>query len=536
MEEIRIDTMHPEQNQIPDQVLEETPPKKTFFQKIAFILLDNERKTEVASEIIEDSNFGKLYRLQVILSVIICSLGLLINSVPVIIGAMLIAPILKPIKIIAFATSTGNGSLYNKWLKISWLTIILTIAIAWAITKMTPVATLTPEIFARISPTIIDLFIALVWGIIAFLSLWFKKLWEGIAGVAMATALIPPLCVTGVGISFLSIEITKGSFLLFLTNFVTIVFVWIIIFYAFGFFATNKKGKKHSIESIFLTIITIILILTPLTQSMRNIADDIKTKQTIENVSNEFLANINKWIEIEKTSYQIQDNDTLRISTTIAVPSATPITEKHKNELSQMLALATQKSVNLDINIVNVSSVLIEKKEELTKDQQLQKKIQEYVQANTGMVIIESKIAYNPTPLVYLNLIWGEKNSKEIIEIDIETLSKEILWTGTNVLILWQQKNNKEEEKQETTIYQEIEKFIRENIYEKIYIDTLSIEKQSVGETGELLNIDINVRSATNTKEIQNNIQNIKQQLEDTYKKTVNFKVSTIAISEMIVE
>jgi len=70
-----------------------------------------------------------------------------------------------------------------------------------------------------------------------------------------------------------------------------------------------------------------------------------------------------------------------------------------------MLALATQKSVNLDINIVNVSSVLIEKKSEITKDQQLQKEIEEYVKVNTGMVIIESKIAYNPTPLVYINVI-----------------------------------------------------------------------------------------------------------------------------------
>jgi dihydroorotate dehydrogenase len=138
---------------------------------------------------------------------------------------------------------------------------------------------------------------------------------------------------------------------------------------------------------------------------MRNIADDIETKQTIENVSDEFLANINEGIEIEKIAYQLQDNNTLRISTTIDVPSATPITEKHKNELSQMLALATEKSVSLDINIVNVSSVLIERKEEITKDKQLQEQIEAYVKENTGMIILESKIAYNPTPLVYLNLI-----------------------------------------------------------------------------------------------------------------------------------
>lgn len=397
---------------------------------------------------------------------------------------------------------------------------------------MTPVATLTPEIFARISPTIIDLFIALVWGIIAFLSLWFKKLWEGVAGVAMATALIPPLCVTGVGISFLSMEITKGSFLLFLTNFVTIVFVWIVIFYAFGFFATNKKGKKHSIESIFLTIITIILILTPLTQSMRNIADDIKTKQTIENVSNKFLANINKWIEIEKTSYQIQDNDTLRISTTIAVPSATPITEKHKNELSQILALATQKSVNLDINIVNVSSVLIEKKEEITKDQQLQRKIEEYIKTYTGITIIESKIAYNPAPLVYINLFSERENIKGKIENNTELLSKEILGTGTKTLILRQQINGDQEQKEKIAYYQEIETYIKEKLPTNIYIENITIEKK-VNEEEEFFLVNIKIKSSLWAKEVQNTLKNIQQKLEGTYPNQFKIQASVVPLNEI---
>ncbi|MBU0625927.1 DUF389 domain-containing protein [Patescibacteria group bacterium] len=64
------------------------------------------------------------------------------------------------------------------------------------VTYFTPLAKLTPEIASRISPTLIDLFIALASGIIAFLSLGYKKLRENLAGVAMATALIPPLCVT----------------------------------------------------------------------------------------------------------------------------------------------------------------------------------------------------------------------------------------------------------------------------------------------------------------------------------------------------
>lgn len=511
------------------------PAKKTFFQKIAVILLDNERKNEVAQEIIEDSNFGKLYRLQLLLSVIICSLWLLINSIPVIIGAMLIAPILKPIKIIAFATATGNGHMYNKGLKISIFSILVSIAIAIIITKITPLATLTPEIYSRISPTIIDLVIALAGGTIAFLSLWFKKLWEWIAWVAMATALIPPLCVTGIGINFLSMEITKWSFLLFLTNFVVIILVGIIIFYAFGFFPTNKKGQKHSIESIFLTVVIVILIITPLTQSMKEITNNIKTKQTIENVTNEFLGNINKKIEIEKISYQTQDDDILRIRATIDVPSTTPITEQQKNDLSKILALSTEKSVNLDLNIVNISSALIEKKEEISNDEVFQKQIQEYIKTYTGITIIESKIAYNPAPLVYMNLFSEKESIKEKVENDIEVLSKETLWTGAKILILRQKENGKEEQQQQIIYYQNIKNFIQENFNGTTYIDSFEVEKNET-ETIVILTITIGIRSTLNTKEIQNYITNIKKELEANHPEKFTFKVHTTTISEISVE
>ena len=62
-----------EETQLPIQEQQEIKPKRTFFQKIAFILLDDERKTEVAGEIIEDGKIGKVYRLQIILSGIICT-------------------------------------------------------------------------------------------------------------------------------------------------------------------------------------------------------------------------------------------------------------------------------------------------------------------------------------------------------------------------------------------------------------------------------------------------------------------------------
>lgn len=268
---------------------------------------------------------------------------------------------------------------------------------------------------------------------------------------------------------------------------------------------------------------------------MKSIADDINTKQKIEKVTDEFFWNINKKIEIEKISYQIQDNETLRINATIDVPSTTPITEKQKNDLSKILALSTQKSVNLDLNIVNISSALIEKKEEISNDEKVQQSIVEYIKAYTGMTIIESKIAYNPTPLVYLNIFWEHENIKEKIENDIEIISKEILWTGTNILVLWQQKNDKEEQQQQIAHYQEIKKFIQENLQSNIYINTFDIEKKTIY-TWESIIITMEIQSALDNQTVQNQLQKIKDKLKETYQESYVFKVNFITISEIAIK
>ena len=84
---------------------------------------------------------------------------------------MLIAPILLPIKTLAFAISTGNKQMYRKGLQYIFLSIIIGIATAALVSYLTPLDRLSTEITSRISPTLVDLFIALASGVIAFLSL-----------------------------------------------------------------------------------------------------------------------------------------------------------------------------------------------------------------------------------------------------------------------------------------------------------------------------------------------------------------------------
>lgn len=81
-------------------------PQHPFFDRIAFLLLSDTRKAAVAEKVLDDLYTGRLFWAELILSSIIATLGLLTNSTAVVIGAMLIAPILRPIQAIAFSVST----------------------------------------------------------------------------------------------------------------------------------------------------------------------------------------------------------------------------------------------------------------------------------------------------------------------------------------------------------------------------------------------------------------------------------------------
>ncbi|MBU0625928.1 hypothetical protein KKH82_00355 [Patescibacteria group bacterium] len=177
-------------------------------------------------------------------------------------------------------------------------------------------------------------------------------------------------------------EIAQGSMLLFLTNIIAIILVGIIIFFAFGFFATNNKGQKRSLSTIIITVLMIVAISIPLTNSMKSIANDMQMTKTIEQTTKDFIHNLNEEITIKKSEYQNLETDTIRINTTIEVPDTMIITQEHKNDLSKVLAASTKKSVELDLNIVTLSSIYIEQAIEATQEEVIQDlvntKIKEY--------------------------------------------------------------------------------------------------------------------------------------------------------------
>lgn len=196
-------------------------------------------------------------------AIIVASIGLNMNSTAVIIGAMLISPLMGPINGMGYSIATYNMHLFRLSVKNFSFAVLVSLVASTAYFALSPISTAHNEILARTSPTIYDVLIALFGGMAGIVAISSRQKGNVIPGVAIATALMPPLCTAGYGIATGEPEYFFGAFFLFTINtvFIAIASVAISRFLKFPIFNVVEKGRKKQITS-YVTIV-IILILVP---------------------------------------------------------------------------------------------------------------------------------------------------------------------------------------------------------------------------------------------------------------------------------
>ncbi|WP_158213653.1 DUF389 domain-containing protein [Sphingopyxis witflariensis] len=199
----------------------------------------------------------------------IAILGLLQNSVAVIIGAMLIAPLMGPIMALGFAIATGDFA----WMKESVRTllggVLLALLLVVIVVTISPIQAVTSEIAARTQPTLFDLGVALFSALAGAYAVVRGR--EGtIIGVAIATALMPPLAVVGFGLATGQWSIFGGALMLFFTNFMTIALSAAIVARAYGFSASLSPDQTR--RQTLMIVVSFLLLAIPLGISLRQIA------------------------------------------------------------------------------------------------------------------------------------------------------------------------------------------------------------------------------------------------------------------------
>ena len=233
---------------------------------------------EVVAKIATECPTTPRYMLMTMMSAGIAILGLLLSSPAVVIGAMLLSPLMSPILGVGFALATGK----QKWLKISARSLALgsvaAVLFSALIVLVSPLETVTEEIAARTRPNLLDLLVALFSSIAGSYAMIRGR--EGtIVGVAIATALMPPLAVVGFGLATLNWTVFFGALGLFITNFLTIALTATMMARLYGF-RTSLSTRQGWFQNVGIFVIFVAMAI-PLGLTLRSIAFEANAQRIV---------------------------------------------------------------------------------------------------------------------------------------------------------------------------------------------------------------------------------------------------------------
>jgi uncharacterized hydrophobic protein (TIGR00271 family) len=197
-----------------------------------------------------------------VFAIIVASVGLNMNSTAVIIGAMLISPLMGPINGMGYSIATYNFELFRKAVKNFSFAVVAGLVASTAYFAVSPISAAHSELLARTSPTIYDVLIALFGGLAGIIAISSKQKGNVIPGVAIATALMPPLCTAGYGLATAQFTFFFGALYLFTINTVFIGIAAIVVSQMLKFPIRTVVGdtQKTRVNRWISAIIVITLV------------------------------------------------------------------------------------------------------------------------------------------------------------------------------------------------------------------------------------------------------------------------------------
>jgi len=276
--------------------------------------ISQEKRKMVYDYIKTESPIGITYFLLVVLAALVATLGLLTNSTAVIIGAMLISPIMSPIIGMSFSMTLGDSEMFSKSIKAIILGTMLAITVSVFTSLFIPSRSLTTEILLRTKPTLIDLIIAFASGAAGAYTMCHKKESSVLPGVAIATAIMPPLCVVGTGLVQSEYNVAFGGFLLFLTNLIAINLSSALVFKLSGFTTKDEIDKltkqtilKMNQRRLLISVTAFVIITIPLSYIMYTTIIQEKTKKLIDDSLNKTTTSF-EGVDLVNYTYELKDN------------------------------------------------------------------------------------------------------------------------------------------------------------------------------------------------------------------------------------
>ena len=247
---------------------------KAFLGNIFSLDNDNASQDEIYNRLVNGANLRGTNMCVLILAILIASIGLNMNSTAVIIGAMLISPLMGSIMAIAYGVASGDLTIVRKYSIVFLIQVLISLLTSTLYFCITPISNSTSELLARITPTIWDILIAIFGGLAGIIGMTRKEKSNVIPGVAIATALMPPLCTAGYGLATKQWHYFFGAMYLFLLNSYFICFSSIAILLLLNVSKrTTRATQTYKTVRRKILISTIILIIPSILISAKMIRE-----------------------------------------------------------------------------------------------------------------------------------------------------------------------------------------------------------------------------------------------------------------------
>ena len=236
---------------------------------------------KIRESLVKDSKLDQNYVILILSSCLIATFGLLINSAAVIIGAMIVAPLMLPLRGFSFATLEGDAKLLRSSAEAIAFGTIIAVSCSLVIGLVIGIPQFGSEIWSRTQPNLIDLLIAIVAGGISGYTKICPEMSDAIPGTAIAVALMPPLCVIGLTLSQGQWEAAFGASLLYLTNLIGINLACIAVYVWGGYARSNELSRNLSWG---VSILLIIMLTIPLGISFWQLINQAKVNSSINKI------------------------------------------------------------------------------------------------------------------------------------------------------------------------------------------------------------------------------------------------------------
>ena len=266
------------------------------------------RAAAIYDEISTGSQPAPRFYTMVAASSSLATLGLMMNSTAVVIGAMLVAPLMTPIFGVALALVRGDAQLFGKAVQAEIAGVVLAVLLASCMGYLMPELEVTTEMLNRTKPNLLDLLVAVFAGFAGAYAMVEENISPALPGVAIATAIVPPLANTGLCISLGAYTGAVGSFLLFFANFLSILLVAAVVFYT-----ARMDREIEAVNSVVifkrfsLAAVGFIIVAALLSKGLLEMVKDRRLKGDIQATITHELAQLPA-SELTRLLYKVDDD------------------------------------------------------------------------------------------------------------------------------------------------------------------------------------------------------------------------------------